>query len=242
MFTTWLNRGSLPGAAQIAAVMLAVVIALILLERRGRRDRRYTLSTRVPGWRDRSASRLGRAASPSWPAHFRSSMGFVLPVCFLFREVASRGLLDQLDEPFLEHLLTTIGLASVATVAALLLGFVVVTASRLAKTHLTRTAQTIAGFGYAVPGTVLALGLLGASGRLRRSIEHGLALVHRSAPRPRAHGSAAAIVVAYTIRFLPIATGSLAAGLDRVSSGIEDAARTLGAQPRGAGARCNCPC
>jgi iron(III) transport system permease protein len=45
-------------------------------------------------------------------------------------------------------------------------------------------------------------------------------------------GSAAAIVIAYTIRFLPIATGSLAAGLDRVSSGVEDAARTLGASPR----------
>ena len=45
-------------------------------------------------------------------------------------------------------------------------------------------------------------------------------------------GSGAAIVIAYTIRFLPIATGSLAAGLDRVSSGIEDAARTLGAKPR----------
>jgi iron(III) transport system permease protein len=44
-------------------------------------------------------------------------------------------------------------------------------------------------------------------------------------------GSALAIIIAYMIRFLPIATGSLAAGLDRVSAGIEDAARTLGARP-----------
>jgi iron(III) transport system permease protein len=45
-------------------------------------------------------------------------------------------------------------------------------------------------------------------------------------------GSGFAIVIAYTIRFLPISTGSLAAGLERVSSGLEDAARTLGAKPR----------
>jgi iron(III) transport system permease protein len=45
-------------------------------------------------------------------------------------------------------------------------------------------------------------------------------------------GSAVGVVIAYTIRFLPIATGSLSAGLARVSLGIEDAARTLGAKPR----------
>src|SRR4051812_1119374 len=232
VFTTWLNRGSLAGAAQITAVMLAVVIALILLERRGRRDRRYTLSTRRP--RMAQPVRLpGWAGAIAFLAcAFPVSMGFILPVCFLFREVASRGLLDQLDEPFLEHLLTTISLASVATLAALLLGFIVVTASRLAKTHLTRTAQTIAGVGYAVPGTVLALGLLGplvgfdnllnTVWRWFTGARLGLVLM----------GSAGAIVVAYTIRFLPIATGSPAPGPDPVSRGIEDAARTLGAQPR----------
>src|SRR5215213_5970267 len=48
VYTTWLNRGSLPGAAQIACFMLAIVVALIALERRGRRRRRYALSTRRP--------------------------------------------------------------------------------------------------------------------------------------------------------------------------------------------------
>src|ERR687890_826171 len=48
VFTTWLNRGSLPGAAQIACLMLAAAIVLIVLERHGRRERRYTVSTRRP--------------------------------------------------------------------------------------------------------------------------------------------------------------------------------------------------
>jgi iron(III) transport system permease protein len=146
--------------------------------------------------------------------------------------VARRGLFAQLDAAFAAHLFTSIGLAGSATVAALGLGVVIVTASRLAKIRLTGAAQAVTGIGYAVPGTVLALGLMGplvgfdtvlnAIWQVLGGERLGLVVM----------GSAAAIVIAYTIRFLPIATGSLSAGLDRVSGGIEDAARTLGAKPR----------
>src|SRR5215217_1145840 len=90
VFTTWLNRGSLPGAAQVACLMLAVVIGLIVLERNGRRDRRYALATRrprvaqpvpLPGW-----SGIAAAALCSLPV----LLGFVLPAGFLIREVARR--------------------------------------------------------------------------------------------------------------------------------------------------------
>ncbi len=232
VFTTWLNRGSLAGAAQIACVMLAFVIALIAVERFGRRDRRYAVSTRRP--------RVTQPAPLPGPGAWLAAMacglpitlGFGLPAGFLVQQVAERGLLDQFDSTFLTHLATTVELSLGATVVTLLLGVVVVTASRLARTGLTRSGLAVAGLGYAVPGTVLALGLLGpyagvddalnAAWRWLTGERLGLVLM----------GSAAAIVVAYTIRFLPIATGSLAAGLDRVSVGLEDAARTLGARPR----------
>jgi iron(III) transport system permease protein len=232
VFTTWLNRGSLPGAAQIACIMLALVIGLIALERHGRRNRGYAGSNRrtritqpipLPGWR-------------RWLASLACLvpviLGFGLPVTFLVREVAERGLTAQLDGDFARHLLTTLGLAAGATVAAILLGIVVVTASRLARTRLTRSAQTIASVGYAVPGTMLALGLLGPL----VAFDSGLNLIWRALTGGRLGlllmGSAVGVVIAYTIRFLPIATGSLSAGLARVSLGIEEAARTLGAKPR----------
>lgn len=232
VYTTWLNRGSLPGAAQIACVMLAFVISLILIERYGRRDRRYTASTRRP-----------RTALPS-PLHGRRGwvasvlctlpalMGFVLPIIFLLRETLRGGLVRQLDAAFVSHLMTTIGLSLVATGAALVLAILLVAASRLAKVPLTKGALFLAGLGYAVPGTVLALGLmtplvgfdslLGSAWRALTGERIGLVFM----------GLAGGIVIAYVIRFLPIATGSLSAGLDRVSPGIEDAARTLGATQR----------
>ncbi|MCB8819808.1 ABC transporter permease [Microvirga rosea] len=232
IFTTWLNRGSLAGAAQIACVMLAIVIVLIATERYGRRDRRYTLSTRRP----RVTQPVGLSGGAAWLATLSCAlpvlMGFVLPIGFLVREVLRRGFAEQVDDAFLGHLLTTIGLSGVATLATLAFGIILVTASRLARLHLTKVALAIAGIGYAVPGTVLALGLLTPL----VSIDTGLGTLWRLLTGERIGlilmGSAGGIVVAYLIRFLPIATGSLSAGLDRVSPGLEDAGRILGARPR----------
>src|SRR5215217_7223310 len=161
VFTTWLNRGSLPGAAQVACLMLAVVIGLIVLERNGRRDRRYALATRrprvaqpvpLPGW-----SGIAAFAACLGPV----LLGFLLPISFLLTEIIERGLLTHADAAFIRHLATTVGLASAATLGAALLGIVVVTASRLASHPLTESLKFAVGLGYAVPGTVLALGLLG---------------------------------------------------------------------------------
>lgn len=232
VYTTWLNRSSLGGAAQIACVMLAVVLALLALERSGRQKRGFAVSAR--------RSRTTRPSPlPGRPGLLAAALcllpvlfGFALPVCYLVKEVASRGLLDTVDAAFLRHLATTVALASIATLATIALGAVVVTAARLARHPLTQAAKLVVGVGYAVPGTVLALGLLGPL----VAVDNLLAAVWRALSGERlglvVMGSGFAIVTAYLIRFLPIATGSLSAGLDRLSAGLEDAARTLGAKPR----------
>jgi iron(III) transport system permease protein len=232
VYTTWLNRGSLAGAAQIACVMLAIVVLLIALERRGRRDRRYTISSRRPRVTQPTPlpTRLGIAASIG--CAIPVVLGFVLPAGFLLKECIRRGLVAQIDSVFLAHLTTTLALAAAGTAGALALGIVVVTASRLAQRRLTHAMGFMVGLGYAVPGTVLALGLFAPLVGIDRLVNQvwggltgerlGLVLM----------GSAAALVVAYVVRFLPIATGSLSAGLSRVAGSVEDAARTLGAKPR----------
>jgi iron(III) transport system permease protein len=232
VYTTWLNRGSLPGAAQIACVMLAFVVGLIMIERYGRRDRRYALSPK----RHRTVHPVPLFGLRAWTATVLSALpvflGFFLPVAFLLRQTLRRGLVEQFDADFLTHFMTTIGLSVTATLVTLTLAILLVSAVRLSKVPLTKSAVLVAGLGYAVPGTVLALGLMTALA----GFDNLIGALWRNLTGQRlgllVMGTAGGIIIAYVIRFLSIATGSLSAGLDRVSPSLEDAARTLGASQR----------
>jgi iron(III) transport system permease protein len=233
IFTTWLNRGSLPAAAQIACVMLAVVAALIALERYGRRERQFSISVRQPrvappilldGW-------TGLAATVTCVVPV--ALGFLVPAGFLIQEVIARGLLVGFDQSLIGHTVTTVLLAAAATAIALALGLGLAVAARMTRRPFVAWCLVLAGLGYAVPGTVLALGLLSPL----VGIDEGINWVTRTFAGVTVGllvaGSSAALVIAYVLRFLAIATGSAQAGLARISPAIDDVARTLGCKPGG---------
>lgn len=231
IFTTWLNRGSLPAAAQIACVMLVVIAGLLALERYGRRERRFVASVRRP----RVARPLALTGGARWGAMLAClipvAIGFLIPALYLTREVIARGLVTGFDPELLRHTVVTVLLAAAATVCALALGLGAVVAVRLLRGRWIVSGLTVAGLGYAVPGTVLALGLLAplvaadeaVNWITRTLLGVGVGLV--------VAGSGAALVIAYVIRFLAISIGSAQAGLARISTDMDDVARTLGARP-----------
>lgn len=233
VFTTWINRSSLPGAAQIACVMLIAIVALMALERYGRRHKRFIVSAR----RARVVPRIplkGRAASIAFSLCFLPVLlGFLLPATVLLLEVIGRGLVIGFDPDLFEHTVTTVLLSAAATVIAIGLGLAAAICVRMAKWHLASFAIVVAGLGYAVPGTVLALGLMTPL----VSIDEMLNAIARFVGAPHLGlvlaGSSAALIIAYVLRFLTIATGSAQAGLARIPHEIDDVARTLGTKPSG---------
>src|SRR5438132_2512576 len=231
IFTTWLNRGSLAGAAQMACLMLLIVIALIALERRGRRRRGFAVSaTDLP-----HLSPITLTGPARWIALIGCFvpvvLGFLLPAGYLLYEVMVRGLLVGFDVSLAGYALTTVALASIATAITLALGFSAVAALRYVKHPIIATSVNLAGIGYAVPGTVLALGLLsplvlvdeGINALAQAFGAKGVGLVLA--------GSSAALIIAYVIRFLAIAIGFAQAGFSRISTELDDVARLLGAGP-----------
>ena len=233
IFTTWLNRGSLPGAAQIACVLLAAVIALMALERHGRRNRRFMFSTRRTG----VVPRIALSGWAGWLANAACllpvALGFLIPAGFLIREVIARGLLVGFDPALARHTLTTVLLATAATTIVLALGLGAAIAARLLRGRFVAACLVIAGLGYAVPGTVLALGLLSPLVGIDEAINWVTRNVAGITVGLIVTGSGAALVIAYVLRFLAIAVGSAQAGLARISLGMDDVARTLGARPAG---------
>lgn len=227
IYATWLQRSSLSGAAQVATVALLVVVALFWVERALRGGGRVHGSSgrlrAVPfsdleGWRAILAFAV---------CLLPALLGFAIP----FGVLASNALThysDALEQGFWRAAGNSIMLAALAAAATVALGVLLAYARRVASNGFTRPAVRLAGLGYALPGTVLALGLLiplaaldnrvDAIARSWFGISTGLVL----------SGTVATLVLAYTVRFLAVAHGTLEAGLERISPSLDAAARTLG--------------
>jgi iron(III) transport system permease protein len=229
IFVTWLNRGSLAGAAQMACLLLLVVAALIALERLGRRRRDFAVATQDP----RFVSRIALTGPARWAAMLFCcvpvGLGFLLPAGYLVREVIARGLLVGFDPALVRHALTTVGLAATATAITLVLGFSTVAALRYLKHWAALACVNLAGIGYAVPGTVLALGLLSPLVLVDEAMNAVVQTFGGGRLGLVLAGSSAALVIVYVIRFLAIAIGFAQAGYARISPEFDEVARMLGA-------------
>ncbi|MEX0859600.1 MAG: iron ABC transporter permease, partial [Cucumibacter sp.] len=229
VYATWINQSNLPGAAQLALTLVLVVAGLIWLEQYARRRRSYLMprDSRTPPPRvalDGSGTALAVVFAVGV-----IGLGFGVP----FGELAV-GALEQLSrtgvpEAVWSALAQTVGLALAG--ALICLGFGYLTAHRLnaAKGAASRSLLRLATLGYALPGTVLAIGLLVPLGALDGAINGvtrglfgvGVGLVFT--------GSAVALVYAYAVRFLTVSHSSLLTGMGRRGEHLLDAARVLGA-------------
>lgn len=238
VYTTWITRSDLAGAAQIASAMLFVVIALVLLERHGRRHQRFGSAQRMRAIQPR---RLHGAAA--WLASAAAALpvlvGFAAPALYLVWETAKRLRLGGgISAGLVSSLVNTIGVAAGVTTVAVAAGLVVAWAVRTqgSMRNRGRWQGRIATLGYAVPGTVLAIGLLtpalAADAALAALIGHpGLPLM----------GAGIVLVVACAIRFLAMPVGGIEAGLARIPPALEQASRLLGENANGTLRRVHLP-
>ncbi len=231
VFTTWLNRGSLPGAAQIALSMLTLVAALIAFEIYARRRQRY-----------QGAIQDSRLTAPirlhgirAWLATLACTVpvafGFLIPAGFLVRETVMRGLVSGFDPALLRHSATTVMLAACATAVVLLLGLAAAVAQRLIRRRFVAACVAFATLGYAIPGTVLALGLLSPLVAADDTINWLSQRLTGASVGLVVAGSSVAVIVAYSVRFLAISIGFMQAGLSRVAIELDEVARLCGAGP-----------
>jgi iron(III) transport system permease protein len=231
VFTTWLNRNSLGGAAQIAIAMLTLVALLIFIERAGRRRQAYAGATQ-DGRVTEPALLSGTKAAVAFALGLSPALfGFIIPAAFLLREAAERLFATGVDPALVRHGLTTVTLSGLATALILALGFGCAIAARIVKAPAIRVALAIAALGYAIPGTVLALGLLTPLVLLDDAANALAGLFARRSVGLIFAGTGAALVIAYTARYLAIALGLAQAGLTRIAGELDDVARLAGASP-----------
>ena len=228
VYDTWLDRNSLAGAAQIACVMLLFVFALLILERALRAKRRFHHTTGK--YRDLREDTLGglRGALAALACALPVLFGFMLPASVLTHDAlvhVAAGLAPEFWEAALNSLL----LAAAAAILAVGFAVVLAYARRQTRSQLIQAASTLPAISYAVPGTVLAIGLLIPLAGLDNFIDGLMRSLFGVSTGLMLSGTAFAIVLAYTIRFLAASLGAVEAGLSKVSRNIDAVARTLGA-------------
>jgi iron(III) transport system permease protein len=230
VYQTWLARSDLAGAAQLATVLLLVVFALIATERAARGRQRYAVAgVRHPlpafalsGWR----------AVLAFLACFTPVLfGFLLPA-WVMVDYASRRLGQFSDPDLIGALRNTVSVAVVTAVLAVTAGLLLVYAARLSRSRLVAGLGRLAATGYAVPGTVLAVGILYPLAALDNGIDAAARAWFGIGTGLLITGSGGAVVYACLVRFLAIAHGTLEAGISRVTDHLDMAARTLGRTPR----------
>ncbi|WP_343079500.1 iron ABC transporter permease [Ostreiculturibacter nitratireducens] len=233
VFSTWLEAGNAGGAAQIAVVMLGIILFLVALERLGRRRQRFYHSARQP----RPIARIPLPGLAGWAATFLCAVpfvvGFVLPLSVIASHAfekpevwVSPGLTRALV-----HTLTVGGTAAVLTVAGALF---MVYGVRLTGRRLPRLILPVTVIGYAAPGAVLAVGILIPLAALDHGVADLWTWLTGNDPGLILTGSAAAIVYAYAVRFFAVAQGAADAAFGRISPSLPMAARSLGRTAGGA--------
>jgi len=232
IYSTWITRSNLAGAAQISLAMLVLVVALILLERHGRKRQRYANTQRMRPMRARRLTGVAAvvAVALGW---IPVVIGFVLPALYLVSEsVKYLHVTGHVSDQLIASAVNTVVIAVVATVITVAAGLTVAWAGRSvresARVNPMRACARIASLGYAVPGTVLAIGLLAPLAALDGVLDSIVDVLTGYAPGLILMGSTGGLLIAYTLRFLAVSTGALEAGLARIPASLEQASRLLG--------------
>lgn len=227
IYRTWFGLGEPVAAAQLAACLLSFVIVLVLLEQISRGKRRYFHASS----RYQTLPEYSLAGFRAWAATLACFLpvfiGFLLPSGILLDLAIHQG--DALlGTRFLRFALNSLSLAAVAALIAVLLAVIMSYSVRLNDTAPARLFTRIAAMGYAIPGSVVAVGILIPFAWLDSTLNTWLHARYGVIVGLVFSGSAFILIYAYVVRFLAVSFNAVEASLGKVTPSMDAASRTLG--------------
>ena len=232
IYSTWVTRSDLPGAAQIALAMLTLVLALLLLERWARRHQRYANDAQHP--RPIAPTRLSALAGLTTCLITVApiAIGFGLPFAYLVHAAVVRIGSSGIPVSMLAALRTTLVLATLATLVAVGAGLLIAYSVRRLRARTAAALVTLSSIGYATPGTVVAIAILPTVAGLDRLIDGATNAFcgtgDRIAPARQRRGGALRLLRALPGRH----RRRRRVGVAKLPRSLDDAAATLGAPRR----------
>ena len=245
IYRTWFGMGERLAASQLAVLLLLFIFGLIALERVSRQQQRYYQNA----GQGRSMSRyvLGgvRSISAIVVCSVPIVLGFLLPVGMLLQlmgidsnatagdsrgdsdfPTASGAIVSTPNDRFWEFAYHSFLLAALTAAIAILVSIILAYAQRLRPAN--RWVTQLATLGYAVPGAVIAVGVLVPLGQFDNAVDAWSRSTFGVSTGLLLSGTIAALVFAYLVRFLAVGFGAVESSLDRITPSLDDAAQSLG--------------
>lgn len=230
IYRTWLGMGERVAAAQLAAFLMLFVLVLIALERFSRHQAKYyQCSNACPplqcytlnGWR--SVLAISACFLPVF-------LGFLLPVGFLV-QMTLTNLHKTLKPQFWEFASHSLILSALTAVLGVAIALIMAYGQRLQPSMSTNFAVRIASMGYAIPGSVIAVGVLIPVGQLDNAIDDFMRSTFNLSTGLLLSGTIAVLIFAYLVRFLAVSFNTVESSLGKIKPSLDDASRSLGHSP-----------
>ena len=230
IFRTWFGLGDSAAAAKLAAILLLFVFTLVLIERASRRQAQYHHSTnryqQLPEYRLVGIKGLIAFLACLMPL----LLGFILPAIQLgFWAVDTYA--EMVDDSFVKLTINTVSLAASASVFAVLLALFLAYGKRIIGGKTVAASIRVVATGYAIPGTVVAVGVIIPFAWFDNSLDAYLREHYDVSSGLLLSGSLFAVMFAYMVRFLAVSIQSVESGLGKIKHSMDEVGRSLGYSP-----------
>lgn len=230
IYRTWTSMGDRIAAGQLSSILLIFVVLLLWLERMSRRQAKYHHTTgkykqidgyQLSGWRS-----LGAFVFCAMPL----LVGFLMPAIMLLLMHITDGH-DLLSQRYIGLVINSVSLAAITAIIAVILSLFLVYVANYQRSRMAVYANRVVGLGYAVPGSMIAVGILIPFATLDNALSAFLEQSFGVSVGLILTGSIAALVLGYLVRFMAVSMNSVQASLEKVTPSMEFAARSLGNGP-----------
>ena len=244
IYRAWFSLGDRMAAGQLATVLLVVVLVLMAFELRARGRARFVSAPNSARPAGRTRLRAGRGALAAFACCLPLAAGFFVPTAILVA-LAAPALPDLDPGRYLQWLRHSLFLGTAAALILVAVALALAYAVRLAASgrpaRVVALAARLMNLGYAVPGIVIAVGILVPLAAFDNALDAWLKSVFGVGTGLLLTGSVAALLYAYVVRYFAVAFQPVEAGLARITPAMDASARSLGASPREVFARVHLP-
>jgi iron(III) transport system permease protein len=230
IYRTWFGLGDRPAATQLSVFLLLFVLALILCEKWSRGQTQYYQTASAPQAAQPFQLKGLRAIAASTLCAIPFLLGFLIPAGILL-QMTLENFAQVFDQRFWGYATNSLTVAGVAAIVAVIVAVILAYALRLRPTLSTRLATQTAALGYAIPGSVIAVGILGPLGSFDNAIDAWSRSTNNYSTGLLLSGTIFALIFAYLVRFLALSLGTVESSLTRIKPSLDDAARSLGHGP-----------